>query len=501
MLAYWLTLHRWIGLFSCFGLILWGLSGLTHPIMTHLQPAPVAFQAPSQQFVLEKAMPITDILRQHAIAKIHHISLATVDSVHYYRISERPDTAGRFFNVFTGEERVDGDRDLAQALAVHFTGRPAQQIVSAEWITAFDEDYLPVNRLLPVWRVEFAGNDHLRAYIDTEQIRLSTLIDQQRAWLTQAFRFGHNWSFLDTHSTLQVYAAGLALMLIIGSGITGIFLFARMHNAKKRLLHKPIQKWHRRIGISIALATIIFAASGLFHLLISHQQERIQLNQAEVLDTHTLDPNAFSGLATSAVQKLDLMVFQQQAYWQAVHATASKNKLPMAQVAAIEHEKHLQDPHPDHHNTTQADQESTSLPWHSASAPQTVVSPEQLATQMACSRASIRPCKAKQATRVERFGNEYGFIFKRLPVYKVVLDSPQPATVFVELPTATISAYIRSIDGLEGFVFAYLHKWNLPLFNKDLRDLIVSLLALLNVVLGLLGLLLFFNKPQKHPSK
>jgi hypothetical protein len=57
-----------------------------------------------------------------------------------------------------------------------------------------------------------------------------------------------------------------------------------------------------------------------------------------------------------------------------------------------------------------------------------------------------------------------------------------------------LAVKIETIDGLEGFVFAVIHKWNFNGLNKDLRDIFVILFALGNLIVGLLGLKLFFKK-------
>ncbi|HEY0268319.1 MAG TPA: hypothetical protein VGC12_03695, partial [Methyloradius sp.] len=48
----WSFWHRWLGLVTCVGILLWGISGLSHPIMTRLQPVPVQFMPPVQHLGL-----------------------------------------------------------------------------------------------------------------------------------------------------------------------------------------------------------------------------------------------------------------------------------------------------------------------------------------------------------------------------------------------------------------------------------------------------------------
>jgi uncharacterized iron-regulated membrane protein len=80
----------------------------------------------------------------------------------------------------------------------------------------------------------------------------------------------------------------------------------------------------------------------------------------------------------------------------------------------------------------------------------------------------------------------------------VQLQDADNTRIYIEPATGALSATVRDIDGVEGFTFAYLHKWSFEGLNKDLRDLLVSLFALWNVVVAVLGLILFTTKYTKR---
>src|SRR5690606_1941251 len=167
-----------------------------------------------------------------------------------------------------------GDEYYARRLASHYAGRAASEIVSARFMTQFDEEYMAVNRLLPVWRIEFSGPDHLRAYIDTDQARLATLIDDTRVVLGSIFRLGHNWAFLDDLPRMQLAVMAAVLGVALFSAASGLTLYVRRRrHSKERLTTKPIRRWHRRLGLLVALTTFTFVGSGLFHLVMSYRQQ------------------------------------------------------------------------------------------------------------------------------------------------------------------------------------------------------------------------------------
>ena len=95
---------------------------------------------------------------------------------------------------------------------------------------------------------------------------------------------------------------------------------------------------------------------------------------------------------------------------------------------------------------------------------------------------------------ITKFAKEYGYIFKRIPVIKVQMNDADQTRYYIEPATGVISAKVRNIDGFEGIIFAYLHKWSFENINKDLRDILVSLFALGNIVVAFLGFYLFTRR-------
>jgi len=493
----WLFWHRWLGVFACIGILMWGLSGLSHPIMSRLQPKPVAFTAPQALFTVSEARTPRQILSDQQISIFSHLSLSRIADKTYLRVATGEATPARYFDVMTGDELPNGDVLNARALALHFTGRAEGDIESATFITAFSDDYHAVNRLLPVWRVAFKQDGNLRAFIDTEQTRLSTLVNDRRFWLTKFFQFGHNWSFLSHVPTLQVGVAAFVLSLILISALSGLYLFFKLSNtAKFRLEKLKLRRWHRTLGLLVSLTTLVFATSGLFHLIMSHLQDRDAVHiQPTLAQASILNDQVWQGLAKQPLAKLDALVQANEPYWYVLPATGT-NQMPVAQVAAIateaEHAEHQNHDVHDRHAQAKAtpymlraDQYSKEISSNSV---------EDFATRQVKSLSKISESNISAVTWVTRFANEYGFIFKRLPVLKVQLEDADNTRYYIEPATGAVAAKVRDIDSMEGFVFAYLHKWSFESLNKDLRDILVSLFALWNVVVAMLGLLLFTRK-------
>jgi hypothetical protein len=490
----WMFWHRWIGMLTCIGILLWGGSGISHPIMSRLQPSPIAFAAPSAQYDLSDALFIKAVLEQHNITEMQHVSLAQFNGYSYYRVSVDQRQPALYFEVLSGKELLEGDKLYAQHLAKHFTGKQTEDIVEIELVNSFSDDYHEVNRLLPVWRVEFSTGQHLRAYIDTEQSRLSTLVNDTRYRLTQLFQFGHNWSFLNNAPVWQVSIATIVLCAVLMSAFSGLYLYFKLDKANQRLADKPMRRWHRHLGLVVSLSTLIFASSGLFHLIMSYQQHKAKIIlTVESVSINQLDIGVWQKIVSNPLAKLDLINHDGHLYWHVLPLSSDgKNQMPISQVAALsKHTEHNEHPDMKHKVTPYL------LSAEDSIVKTTIQSIEDFAIAKALSITSLNTREIESTSWITQFKNEYGFIFKRLPVIKVQMKDDSHTRYYIEPVTGALSAKVRDIDGIEGFVFAYLHKWSFDFLNKNLRDMLVSLFALGNMIVAIMGFMMFYRKYVK----
>lgn len=476
----WLSWHYRLGLVTCVGILLWGLSGLSHPLMSRLQPKPVAFTAPAQALDLQQAQTPGTVLTAYGIQRLQRLAVITLDGKAYFRVSTDSQKPARYFALADGQELADGDARYARALASHYTGLPLQSITEARFVTAFSDDYHGVNRLLPVWRVAFSGNDGLRAFVDTDQARLATLVDDRRYMLTRLFRFGHNWAFADSMPSLQLGLMASVLAIALLSAGSGLYLYAQRR--RQAAQYPPLRRWHRRLGLLVALSTMLFTGSGMFHLFMSFQQERTaQASFSPEILTTQLANRSWQQLSEHTANRLDLVSDGQHPFWLLQQVPAR------SQVAA------LANAHTHHDHAHHARPGLQLLPADEGTA---VLTDAMLITQhWAATYARRSPGDIHRVEMISRFGGEYGFVFKRLPVVKVQFTGPGNPRYYIELATGALAAKVTDLDAAEGWTFAYLHKWNFAEANKDVRDALVMLFALGNIVVALLGLVMFARRP------
>ncbi|SPL69975.1 PepSY domain-containing protein [Acinetobacter stercoris] len=477
-----LKLHRNFGMVLGILVLLWSLTGMLHPIMSATQPQPVKRMPPSQQLHLENALPAPQVLQQHQIKQFSALQAIELQpDLVAYRVLEPNQNIAEYFDSQSGQLIENAERQDAKRLAIWYTDLAKQQITSTELITEFNDDYPSVNRLLPVWRVDF--DNGLRAYVDPSQSRLATLSNDKKMWMAKIFRLGHTWTWQGQAWTGQALLMQIVLIGIFTLTVMGIRLFFRIHNRQNhRLRQKPIRFLHRYLGISLSVFILLWVISGSYHLW---QKESEIDNIQPVFNTQDLNLNAWKIVTQHPVQRLNIVPisFNQQhtqAGW--MIQLVGKSSIQGSLTAVKEH---------DHHNHIKTS--APALELIDAANSEKISILEQ-SRRLAASYLKRPSHQLGQSTWVTRFGGEYGFINKRLPVVKVESNLNNQLRLYIEPSSGIIAAKITQQDALEGFSFAYLHKWTWLPIDKTLRDILLASLAGLIALLVTLGFCIQIRK-------
>jgi hypothetical protein len=122
---------------------------------------------------------------------------------------------------------------------------------------------------------------------------------------------------------------------------------------------------------------------------------------------------------------------------------------------------------------------------------------DTLARHLAASLSGLPQESIRSVDRITKFGGEYGFVFKRLPVHRVEFAASGNPRFYVEVSTGSLAARVDDGDALEGKSFSYLHKWHFTEAGKDLRDFTLATFAFGHVVVALLGMSLFIKRRRR----
>ena len=477
-----------MGLVAAVGILLSSLSGVLHPLMTRMQPAPAKVTLDHSVLALDDAIAPRRLLAANGIASLTDLRVVSWAGKSYYQVTLSDNNSRRYFALNDGAPLADGDRRYATYLARVFVGETAAAVRSAEIVGLFDWEYPRINRLLPVWRVEFDRADTMRAYVDTRTGRLGTLVDRVKAFSSAEFAILHRWQWLDPiSSTVRLIVLSLILLAAAGVTFSGWWIYiARWSQSAARW---NLRRTHRVWGISISLVSLMFVLSGGYHLLQlgirGDPGERFQppVRRYQAADLQIAPGDAVKRSGFAAVESIALAQIDGRTYYRVQPTTDTG---ATGGPAAHHHGAHVP-----HGKVTPGQVAEPGTPAFVSSVDGTVLSDGawRFAADIAQS-VGAGPVIDK-VTTVTRFDDEYGFAFKRLPVLRVPLAGA--LTVFVDPADGAIAAAVDNRDRAEGWVFGYIHKleWLMPFAGTDGRDAIAAMLALSLTVAALLGIAVY----------
>lgn len=510
--------HRTLSLVIAVPVLLWAASGFMHPVMTTFRPA-IATHAYEQPEIDSAAIriPVEDVLSEHAITRLHTFRIVEIGGNWFYQVQKEPDGIPDYYSTRTGRRLNSGDELYAQYLANHFlngyknedgaashasTRNMAQddidcclaaaryvrrydgtaKINGTRRITAFSNEYKYVNRLLPVYRISFDRNDGIRVYVETTTGRLAHAIDKRRAFFDSIFSTFHTWNWLDALGKFKYFVMIALLAACLLTSIVGIYIFiiTKGRSAKGNGIKKA-RKNHRWTAVSISLFTIMFAFSGAFHAFEKIRETPSAASYVyPLLETKQIDFNfpRIDSLLDNPITDIRLACVSDKYYWRIT--TAGEPPSP-----------------------GRPRQETD--PMKKRSAPMAEISYFDISDQTILAEGERRyaRCLASHFSGrsmtdtttimpVTKFEGEYGFVNKRLPVWKVAYQGNGNERYYIETLTGALATRVEDRDLFEGYSFALLHKHHfMDWGGKTVRDISTMFWAMAQIVMVGIGLTLW----------
>jgi uncharacterized protein with PQ loop repeat len=465
--------------FSWFGgiaLLIWGLSGITHPIMSWTGPEQAKFFPPRLSADLPNLKSPAEILNK---AGISHAILARVSPSFdgaVLQVTESKDKPRRYFSLKTGEELANRDQEHALWLAQNYTGFSKDTPTKITFQTQFDDDYPWVSRLLPVWRIEFASPDKRRAYIYTELNALSAQHNENRYWLQAFFRQLHTWAWLNNFENVQLILISGFMIALLGMSMTGIAMIASF---KRRPIADPTRRWHRRIAYLVWLPIFVFAASGFYRLLQSHLGDTargLREGQAMSLQAALSAPDqVWANVASGAANAVSFIEGEK-----GLLIRVERPALEAAPEAGAggEHAHHM--PVSKEERFKGKSTRGEIVYYDAATGAVQNNNDEAMARHLAVRLGGAKPDEIISTQVITRFGDGYDFRNKRLPVWQVTLNDANGRTLFIDTGANLLVDQVTRAETWEAWVFTYLHKWSFlrPLGRGVQDGLIVGSLVL-----------------------
>lgn len=442
-----LSKHHWLALFGGASLLIFGLSGLLHIVLVTWGPQQAVMMPPHTPLTIERARPIEQILSAADITSAAAVKITASFDRSMLQVTQDPMAPRRYFNLESGREIPGQDEAQAIFLARHYLQSDAP-IKGTQFLTQFTPDYPWVNRLLPVYRVDFEGPGNTSIYVHTETNASAGVTNTFKRMVQTSFRWLHTWDWVPIRAewarvALIAVLVGSLLALVL-TGVTMLVTIRRKIKARGR------RHMHRVAGYGLALPLLMFTSSGLYHLL------------------------TFSGPPPERIlqlsQQLDLRsaAFPLQDQWQTL--TQNRNVTGLSIISGPDGEPLYRlglaagkEPV----KMSASDMRQARFDGLPTSGPALYVNAAtgapfkggDKAIALALGQRFTGAANPKAATLVTRFGPLYDFRNKRLPVWQLDYGAPLSKTIWVDTATGALVDDLKESARPERWSFSMIHKW------------------------------------------
>lgn len=494
--------HRRLAWLAGLCAIGWALTGILHPIMVWTSPVAAARMPPLPSLDLSTARPPAAVLAGKVAAQVTEVRAVDLAGRTFYAVKLPDDPVRRYFDPSSGAALADGDRERAIELARHYLGDGASPLRDARIVTGFDNEYTPVNRLLPVWRVELASASGLVAFVDTGNGRVAAISHGPKRTFQTLFRAIHTLSFIPAEAGPL---RAIVITALVGTIVVSSLFGAAMLVLIRRRTRAPgMRHWHRMLGYATAVPALAFTLSGLWHLLLGQDGStdaapKVPAQSLSVADLTTDLATLWAGFApgTAPVALSYLATPDGGPLLRLVPPSGGETMKPTAATGHEGHEGHGGAETTGDHGAHQARLDLfRGIPTGGAGllldvgGTRPVTGNEAAAARALAASLTGEDIGPDTATGlVTRFNGDYGFANKRLPVWRV--DLPEGRAIYVDLADATIAARTDTGSRRAGWVFNIFHKGGfMDVIGPVARDIILMIAALAIALLSGVGLTL-----------
>ena len=517
--------HRTLSLIVAIPVIFWAMSGFMHPIMTIFRPeiAKQAYSAPAIDSSQLK-VPLSEALRINNYPIINSFRIIQIKGNHFYQIKLPGEKKLQYISARDGKLLYDGDNLYARYLAKYFLSGDSKANTSSNppaslgkkeeaegdccamatnavlsrnngalvnkvtFQEDFDSEYKAINRLLPVYRVDFKREDDIRIYVETANDRLGLAFDNTRSFLDTMFQLFHNMSWLNALGNWRLVIEIIIMSLTFLTALMGIYIFftTKSKSVSDKALPKA-RRNHRYTSIFASLFTLLFTFSGAFHALQKFKPDtRTNFFVENTFKASELNLNLLKlkqALGDDIkITNISAVKMNDRNFWQVYpdNSTSIKNYKKGSETGAITP------------NAIYVNAEDYSLLENGE---------ELYARSLAAAFKSDSNTKPVEVKQITKFAGEYGFVNKRLPVWKLGYGTNYNERFYVETSSGKLSVRIDDREVFEGLSFSFLHKHHfLDFAGKSWRDFSTMFWAAMQVAMIVVGLVLW-NKSRSAKKR
>lgn len=215
-------LHRWTGLACALGLLMASSSGILHVVMTWTQSAPPPARPAETIKGADLQVSPAEALERLGGEPAASVSLRMIGGEPWWQVLRPGSPVPLYVSARDGREDADQDAAYAAEIASRHLGGS-----TARWsrrLDAFDREYIPIFRLLPVHRVEVDDGKGTRLYVSTLTGSVARHTDNRRQREANLFSLLHKYQFIP----VKAWRDGLLVAvtsLMFATSVGGIMLF------------------------------------------------------------------------------------------------------------------------------------------------------------------------------------------------------------------------------------------------------------------------------------
>ena len=485
--------HKKMAILAGITLLIWGGSGLFHTLMVHFGPQQAVFYPPSRAVDLSTMKPVKEILEPASITQAAAVRVVPGPDQNLLQVTETPFKPRRYFNLETGAELIGHDQEQAVFLARHYTGSDTP-IRAITFVTEFNGSYPSVNRLLPVYKVDFDSDDDLSIYVYTETGASAAVNNRAKTILQTGFQWFHTLSWFP--KDVEIIRV-LVVLVLIGSllimSLSGLGMLLKIKRKKRA---PGLRGWHRLATFGLGFPVFLLTVSGIFHLVsMTGVPDSTYLQLPEPMQLADVDfpieqqwADISKGLNVTSVSlvkspdgealyRLGLRPNRGQGPESAADIRSARFAGVPTNGPAVYMNARTGQPYAD------GDQE--------------------IARQLAEYYTGETRDSIKSMDLITRFGPLYDFRNKRLPVWKVDYGDPVSASIFIDTTTGVLADKLPYSAIPERMSFSLAHKWNfLRAFGGPAQNIIVMTIVSLSLIfLAGFGLRIALVKPGRKAKR
>jgi hypothetical protein len=479
----WHLLVMWPALIA---VVIYTLSALSHPLMAWTGPQAQKRFPPKMALQNGITLNTASIVNNHQLKNAKIAKFIPYKDQILFQVTEHEQEPRRYFSLNNSSELLNHDSEQAIWLAHYYLGEtPA--VKNIEFKTQFDNEYSPINRLLPVYKINFDTQDNLSVFIHTETMALAGINNDWKRTLRFVFKNFHSFDWLNDYEFARLALITVLVSIITIMALTGLgFIFLIRRKSK---LQQSSRRWHRRLAYVVTLPLILFSVSGIYHLLYSS----IASDEYGARLTQSLDLKSWENITLE--KDFENLIIQQINLVSIPVKNDSKME-PDTNIASYRVSGRSKQTS----NTNTREQRFKGMAKESKSfyldGNHQYLDEYNDKKLVQLQSEKLLNSQDLHMQLVTHFGPDYDFRNKRLPVWKI--SDTQGNLIFIDPATHILVDQSDLTARLERYSFGFLHKWNMitPITGRFKRDILIVITLVMTLVLSIFGYLIYRRRQR-----